>query len=102
MIRGFHRGLAFAAVAMLAVPIARDAAAQGTPQAAVMFRQNDRNNDDRLSQQEDDDWQFQAGVEFATAQVQELIDGGVPGIHFYVLNKSQATSGVLRSVTLPE
>ena len=39
------------------------------------------------------------GVEFAARQVQELIDGGVPGLHFYVLNKSQATSQVLNSVT---
>ncbi|QDU97744.1 methylenetetrahydrofolate reductase [NAD(P)H] [Lignipirellula cremea] len=46
----------------------------------------------------DDDWQFQVGVEFAVQQVQELIDGGAPGIHFYVLNKSQATSAVLQTV----
>ncbi|MEX0714722.1 MAG: methylenetetrahydrofolate reductase [NAD(P)H] [Pirellulales bacterium] len=44
------------------------------------------------------DEQFEVGVEFATRQVQELIDQGVPGIHFYVLNKSQATARVLRSV----
>jgi methylenetetrahydrofolate reductase (NADPH) len=43
--------------------------------------------------------QFEVGVEFATRQVQELIDQGVPGIHFYVLNKSPATVRVLRSVT---
>ena len=56
----------------------------------------------KLGEQEGDDWQFQAGVEFATEQVQSLIDAGVPGIHFYVLNKSQATSAVLRAVTRPE
>jgi methylenetetrahydrofolate reductase (NADPH) len=44
------------------------------------------------------DEQFEVGVEFARRQVQELIDRGVPGIHFYVLNKSQATARVLRSV----
>ncbi len=44
--------------------------------------------------------QFDVGVEFATRQVQQLIDGGVPGIHFYVLNKSPATSAVLRTVAL--
>ena len=32
------------------------------------------------------------------AQVQGLIDSGVPGLHFYVLNKSPATVSVLRSV----
>jgi methylenetetrahydrofolate reductase (NADPH) len=43
--------------------------------------------------------QFEVGVDFATRQVQGLIDGGVPGVHFYVLNKSPATARVLRAVT---
>jgi len=50
---------------------------------------------------EDTDAQFEVGVRYAAEQVQELIDAGVPGVHFYVLNKSQATSRVLRSVTMP-
>jgi methylenetetrahydrofolate reductase (NADPH) len=45
--------------------------------------------------------QFDAGIDFATQQVQELIDANVPGIHFYVLNKSTATARVLRAVTRP-
>lgn len=45
--------------------------------------------------------QFDAGVDYATEQVQGLIDGGVPGLHFYVLNKSPATCRVLRAVTRP-
>jgi methylenetetrahydrofolate reductase (NADPH) len=53
---------------------------------------------ERLGEQESHDWQFQVGVEFATAQVAQLLAGGVPGVHFYVLNKSQATSEVLRSL----
>jgi methylenetetrahydrofolate reductase (NADPH) len=44
--------------------------------------------------------QFEAGVEFATRQVRELLDAGVPGIHFYVLNKSPATVRVLEQVEL--
>lgn len=56
----------------------------------------------RLGERGDDnDWQFGVGVEFATQQVQDLIDSGIPGIHFYVLNKSQATSAVLRAVERP-
>ena len=52
----------------------------------------------RLSEQESAEWQFRVGVEFATQQVAELLDSGVPGVHFYVLNKSQATSEVLRAL----
>lgn len=44
--------------------------------------------------------QFEVGVEFAAAQVQELLKAGAPGVHFYVLNKSQATVGVLERVGL--
>ena len=49
----------------------------------------------------DEAGQFAVGVEFATQQVQDLIDHDVPGTHFYVLNKSQATAAVLRAVSLP-
>jgi methylenetetrahydrofolate reductase (NADPH) len=53
----------------------------------------------RLAEKENDpDWQFQTGVEFAARQVRELLDSGIPGMHFYVLNKSQATASVLREV----
>lgn len=38
------------------------------------------------------------GVEHATEQVRGLLEAGVPGIHFYVLNKSGAASDVLRAV----
>lgn len=50
---------------------------------------------------DDADGQFEVGVDYATAQTQGLIDGGAPGIHFYVLNKSQAAARVLRDVTRP-
>jgi len=53
------------------------------------------------AQGEDAEGQFAAGVEYATRQTQELVDGGVPGIHFYVLNKSRATAEVLRGVNIP-
>lgn len=44
--------------------------------------------------------QFEAGVTYAARQVEELIAAGVPGIHFYVLNKSPATVRVLEHVGL--
>jgi len=50
---------------------------------------------------EDEAGQFEVGVDQATRQVQGLIDGDVPGVHFYVLNKSQATARVLSAVTRP-
>jgi len=49
---------------------------------------------------DDEAAQFEVGVEFASRQVQGLLDGGAPGIHFYVLNKSLATVRVLRQVVV--
>lgn len=53
----------------------------------------------KLEQKEDADWQFAIGVEHAHAQAQGLLDAGVPGIHFYVLNKSTATNQILANLT---
>jgi len=50
---------------------------------------------------EDADRQFELGIESAIRQTQELIDAAVPGIHFYVLNRSEAAARVLSAVTLP-
>jgi methylenetetrahydrofolate reductase (NADPH) len=47
---------------------------------------------------DDSDAQFAAGVEFATRQTQGLIDAGVPGIHFYALNRAEAAAEVLTNV----
>ena len=47
---------------------------------------------------DDEGAQFEAGVTFAAKQVEELVAAGVPGIHFYVLNKSPATLRVLDAV----
>ena len=50
---------------------------------------------------DDAEAQLTAGVQYATRQVQDLIDTGIPGIHFYVLNQSRATAHVLSHVRLP-
>lgn len=50
---------------------------------------------------EDSEGQFRVGVDFAVKQTQALLDGGVPGIHFYVLNRSEAAADVLNNVALP-
>ncbi len=49
----------------------------------------------------DADAQFAVGIEFATKQTQGLVDAGVPGVHFYVLNRSEAAAEVLNTVSLP-
>ena len=54
----------------------------------------------QLAARDDADSQYRVGVDFATQQVAELVKGGVPGIHFYVLNKSLATCEVLEAVDL--
>jgi methylenetetrahydrofolate reductase (NADPH) len=36
------------------------------------------------------------GVQHAVAQCRELLDRGVPGVHFYTLNRSKATVEILR------
>lgn len=55
----------------------------------------------RLGENDSEEWQFKAGVEFAIEQVRSLIEAGIPGVHFYVLNKSQATYEVLNAMDLP-
>jgi methylenetetrahydrofolate reductase (NADH) len=49
---------------------------------------------------EDEAAQLAIGVEFATRQTQALVDAGVPGIHFYVLNRSEAVARVLADVAI--
>lgn len=44
--------------------------------------------------------QFEAGVRQAVAQSQDLIDNDAAGLHFYVLNKSNATKRILDKIKL--
>ena len=55
----------------------------------------------KLSENDDPEWQTQVGIEFATKQVLDLIEQGVAGLHFYVLNKSEATLKVAQQVGPP-
>jgi methylenetetrahydrofolate reductase (NADPH) len=40
------------------------------------------------------------GIEYATQQCAELLRAGVPGLHFYTLNKAQSTVAVLKNLKL--
>ncbi len=53
------------------------------------------------AQSESAEGQFAVGVDFATEQTRALVEAGVPGLHFYVLNKSPATCGVLGAICPP-
>ncbi|HXB59058.1 MAG TPA: methylenetetrahydrofolate reductase [NAD(P)H] [Candidatus Acidoferrales bacterium] len=46
----------------------------------------------------DDEAATEFGIEYATAQCRELLRAGVPGLHFYTLNKSHSTVRVLKNL----
>lgn len=48
--------------------------------------------------QDDAAAQFELGVEYAITQCRELLEAGVPGIHFYALNKSEACHRILEAL----
>ena len=49
----------------------------------------------------DDEACAQFGIEYATRQCEELLRSGVPGLHFYTLNKARSTSQVVRNLRIP-
>jgi methylenetetrahydrofolate reductase (NADPH) len=48
----------------------------------------------------DDEAAMQFGIEYASRQCEELLRAGVPGLHFYTLNKAAATVRVLQNLGL--
>lgn len=51
--------------------------------------------------QDDPEAVKQFGIHWATVQCQDLIDHGVRGIHFYTLNRSDATLQIYQTLALP-
>jgi methylenetetrahydrofolate reductase (NADPH) len=51
--------------------------------------------------QDDKARQLDIGVEYAVAQCRELLSKGVAGLHFYVLNRSEATERILDALGWP-
>lgn len=51
--------------------------------------------------QDDKARQLDIGVEYAVAQCRELLSEGVAGLHFYVLNRSEATERILDALDWP-
>lgn len=49
---------------------------------------------------DDDDAVAQFGIEYATRQCEELLREGVPGLHFYTLNKAKSTSQIVGNLNL--
>jgi len=52
----------------------------------------------RLVNRADDDYVAQAGAHWATEQCRDLLDHSVRGIHFYTLNKSDATRRIYENL----
>ena len=49
---------------------------------------------------ENDDAVAEYGIDYASQQCRELLDGGAPGIHFYCLNKARSTVQVVKNLNL--
>jgi len=55
-----------------------------------------------IERAEDDDYVEKVGIHWATQQVLDLINNNTKGIHFYTLNKSNATREIYRSLGISD
>ncbi len=63
----------------------------GLPETLVTELEKRGDNDEAVTQ---------FGIDYATNQCQELLRQGVPGIHFYTLNKARSTTAILKNLGL--
>jgi methylenetetrahydrofolate reductase (NADPH) len=54
----------------------------------------------KLNSLADDESVIEYGIEYATKQCEELLKFGVPGFHFYTLNKVRSTQAIVRNLGL--
>lgn len=73
--------------------IQRIASLCGAKLPASFLAELDRHRDDP-------DGQLTVGVEYAIRQCQGLLHSGIPGLHFYVLNKAEAPRRILQALNL--
>ncbi|HCF99260.1 MAG TPA: methylenetetrahydrofolate reductase [NAD(P)H] [Chloroflexi bacterium] len=69
-------------------------------QCGAKIPQKLRNRLERLT--DDSDGAVQLGIEYATEQCEQLVGFGVPGIHFYSLNRSRSVSAIVKNLALDE
>jgi methylenetetrahydrofolate reductase (NADPH) len=50
--------------------------------------------------EDDDEAAVQLGIDYATEQCQGLIEYGVPGLHFYSLNKARSVTAIHENLNL--
>jgi len=55
---------------------------------------------DAMNENDSPQWQFNIGVEHARQQTVDLIENGVLGLHYYILNKSNAAEALLDGLQL--
>jgi methylenetetrahydrofolate reductase (NADPH) len=65
----------------------------GAELPAALRRELDRVGDDPEAT-------IQFGIEYATRQCEELLHAGVPGLHFYTLNRARPTTAILNNLGL--
>ncbi len=56
---------------------------------------------DLEAKRDDPEAEMEIGIAHAIRQCRELLDGGVPGLHFYVLNKATAPARILAGIGFP-
>ena len=53
---------------------------------------------ERMERESDDDGIRRLGVEHTIAQCAELLEAGVPGLHFYTFNRAKAPIEILQAL----